>query len=257
MLEIILCTYPELDAALRNRTRDIINDYSPIKAYAEDKNGLEGLLRKPAAAGLVAVLSDRGKTADERRDMVLQIRARFSDAYIIYISESPYDDLLYLTNRNARLSAYLTRPPYEEEYARALSYIFEDYIRKTTGNDRFYTLVADKQTHTLLVDDIILFESRKQNKKTAMITRSRTIEFYKSLTDIENDLKGRFIRCHSGFLINTTHIRGVNFKDRTITLNGNITIPFSQKHRDDVSRIIGAVKDIVSHRGTENTEENL
>ena len=68
----------------------------------------------------------------------------------------------------------------------------------------------------------------------------KDLEFYESLTNIENELKanGHFLRCHSGFLVNTDHIRAIDSKEMRLILDDGSNIPYSQRQRRLVYQLL-------------------
>lgn len=72
---------------------------------------------------------------------------------------------------------------------------------------------------------------------------------YGKLNDIEH-MDSRFYRCHKGYLINLQHIKTIDKKNRTVTMQNDIVCPLS-------FRAIYKVQSKMDYWFTENSSNKL
>jgi hypothetical protein len=194
--------------------------------------------------GIVIVLLLTGVSSETpRRDTALRARARFPDAYIVYASAS-IDDLMILTNKNVKLSGFFHRSVTRAQFSEVILGVCAEHSGRPRAKapKRSYTVVVGKSMQVIAYDDILYFEC--VSKKVRIVTKGmaveKDLEFYESLTNIENEVKanGRFLRCHSGFLVNADHVRAINSKEMRLVLEDGSNIPFSQAKRGRVYQLI-------------------
>ena len=90
------------------------------------------------------------------------------------------------------------------------------------------------QTARCKMEDILYFES--QLKKTIVVTRQKTDEFYASLKDIYEELKDkRFFYCHKSILVNYDRVAEFHY-DKLVLDNGE-ELEISQAKRKEVRRL--------------------
>lgn len=71
--------------------------------------------------------------------------------------------------------------------------------------------------------DIYYFATSLSAHKIELKEKCGVYEFYSNLTDIEQQLDGRFFRCHRGYIINLQQIQTIDTNYRTVTMkNGSI-----------------------------------
>ncbi|SFB83392.1 LytR/AlgR family response regulator transcription factor [Butyrivibrio sp. YAB3001] len=91
------------------------------------------------------------------------------------------------------------------------------------------------QTVRCLLDDILYFESSL--KKTIIVTKTKTDEFYASLKDVYEELKDKsFFYCHKSILVNYNRVSEFYY-DRLV-LDNNEELEISQAKRKEVRKLI-------------------
>jgi len=120
-----------------------------------------------------------------------------------------------------------------EKVATCLSHINEHHSTQTTKNTTFSVPIGDK----LFVEDydnIFLFEVSATIHKVIMVAKKRQVEFYSSLSNIQDCLDGRFIRCSNSLIVNTDKIVEFDKKKRLIVLSNGDSCTVSARNMKSV-----------------------
>jgi DNA-binding LytR/AlgR family response regulator len=141
---------------------------------------------------------------------------------------------------------YLWPPFSKERVVEAIERLSTRRVRSRTSSTSI--VVSNREGNTVLpADDIIYCESVK--RVTHFVTAGGTLKMYMKLSEAEEKLTNRFIRCHQSFLVNFRYIRRVGKADMELT-NGAV-IPVSQRKR---RKVISALEEIdqseMVYRGT-------
>lgn len=152
-----------------------------------------------------------------------QIRARYEDAVILYITAH---EEYALDAFRVRAFHYLIKPLTEEKFLG----IFNEAVRavqRNADNRKAKAILVQKKGELISVEyrDIIYFE--KVGHKICLHGSDRNIDYYgnfsKLLAQIDRD---SFLQCHQGYIVNIDKIRG--FRDKTLFLEGNRQVPVSR-----------------------------
>jgi DNA-binding LytR/AlgR family response regulator len=132
---------------------------------------------------------------------------------------------------------YYLWPPFSKE--RVTKAIEQLSARKSRPHAPAMSIVVSGRAGDLVLpaDDIIYCESEK--RITYFYTADEKSKMYVKLSDVEEMLAGRFIRCHQSFLVNFSYIKRVGKADIELT-NGKF-IPISQRKRSKVLAAIEAL----------------
>lgn len=102
-------------------------------------------------------------------------------------------------------------------------------------NAEIFVYSKKGQTVRCKVEDILYFESHL--KKTVIVTRQKTDEFYSSLKDIFGALKDKhFFYCHKSILVNYDRVS--EFYYDKLVLENNKVVEISQAKRKEVRKMI-------------------
>lgn len=80
-------------------------------------------------------------------------------------------------------------------------------------------------------DDIYCFSTSPNAHKIELKEKCGVYEFFSNLTDIEQQLDTRFIRCHRGYIINLQHIQKIDPTNRTITMKNGSICHYSYRYK--------------------------
>ena len=76
---------------------------------------------------------------------------------------------------------------------------------------------------------ILYFEAR--DKKLELRMRDQELVFSGTLSQLEEELPGDFIRCHKSFLVNRRHIMSVDRSNSLIVLDNQMELPISRSYK--------------------------
>lgn len=131
--------------------------------------------------------------------------------------------------------------PFEEGFdqylGRKMAQIFEFIFRKRESQTFYHRFkVASSFCHEAIpYSSIHYFESC--NKKIILYSDHGTHEFYDSLSSMEEDLPGFFIRCHRSYIVNSIYIRGMGIGELSLILKDGSSIPISKKYSRRLAKV--------------------
>ena len=109
-------------------------------------------------------------------------------------------------------------------------------LTESRENNQYYPLkIADTIRHIPL-SQILYFEAIGRKHLIRMRMIDETLEFYGSLTAIEDELKDHFWRCHRGYLVNRTCIQQIHLKENFIELTNGEHCLLSRRAKLDMPK---------------------
>lgn len=106
---------------------------------------------------------------------------------------------------------------------------YSKYSSHHNQHNRNFTIQMIDKEFCIPYDDIIYFETSQTPHKILLHGVHKLVEFQAKLKDIEPTLDSRFVRCHRSYLVNKNHIKEINLKERTVTMNNGDTCFASAK----------------------------
>ena len=103
------------------------------------------------------------------------------------------------------------------------------YAEKKPKTEAFFKVETRQKTHYIPYHEIYYFEARE--KKIFLRIKQGEICFYNTLSRLEKQLSGHFLRCHKGYLVNCVHILSINWSQQMIELDGQIQLPLSKSYK--------------------------
>lgn len=117
-----------------------------------------------------------------------------------------------------------------------LEVVIDKILISLNRNGEMYIYRKKGQTVRCKLEDILYFESSL--KKTVIVTRHMTDEYYSPLKDIYEELKGkRFFYCHKSILVNYDRVAEFYY-DKLVLENGE-ELEISQAKRKEVRQMLG------------------
>ena len=119
---------------------------------------------------------------------------------------------------------------------------------RTIQEKRNYICFTNKKKDTIFYyDEIECIESRR--RKIIVHTEKGDYEFYGSLNQIEEDIKGpMFVRVHKSYLINLEKLREV--ERESVTLRSELKVPITRTYRQEFNKAYQ--KFVLMSKGDEN-----
>lgn len=168
-------------------------------------------------------------------DFVMRLREKNSDAYVVFMIDTP-DEVTLCVKPGTKPDGVLFRPPEIGRLAQCIVEIYRQLLTKDAQEDNgCLTIKAGAQYYKLSHRDIYFFEAR--NKKIAVRTAAQEILFYSNFETVLEKLPDYFFKCHKGYIVNTKHIRKIDFADMVIELTDQCMVPFSRSYKDKVKQL--------------------
>lgn len=153
-------------------------------------------------------------------ELAQKIRSLDPRGFIIFITA--HDDLATETFRyQLEAMDYVVKGDNDRLKRRIQSCLSNAESRITADiqdNTPYYSLKILDTVRHIPLHQILYFEAIGRKHLVLLRMLDETLEFYGSLTAIEEELGERFWRCHRGFLLNRQHIHQIHLKDNEIEL---------------------------------------
>ena len=111
---------------------------------------------------------------------------------------------------------YLLKPLDDKKFAEVMRRATEEVRHRMSQLDDALIVKSGAIMHKIAYDDIIYIES--SNKQSIFYTTDGKIRTYTTMNELEDTLKGRFFRCHRGYLVNLAHV--LTYEPGSITVTG-------------------------------------
>lgn len=171
-------------------------------------------------------------------ELAQRIRRVDPRGFIIFITA--HDDLAAETFRyQLEAMDYVVKGDHEHIIKRIQTCLAnaESRILAESGeNTQYYPLkILDTIRHIPLTK-ILYFEAIGRKHLILLRMVDESLEFYGSLGTIEDELGGRFWRCHRGFLVNREHVRQIHLKENTVELTNGEHCLLSRRAKAEVQK---------------------
>lgn len=163
-------------------------------------------------------------------ELVQYLRMSFQMAYLILIASMQISPVLYM-KPSIRAESLILKPFEERQAQEVLKEAFKELLKRKKTSDKRKNFVIDNQDGRIVIplEDILFFEAR--NKKIYANTEGEEYGFYGAVEQLEKSMKGNFIRCHRGFLVNVGKIKKILLSRNIVILEGDYEIPVSRTYR--------------------------
>ena len=148
------------------------------------------------------------------------LKSRYPETRLV-LTGAPPDDIEELFAMGALY--FLYKPLREGSMNRFASFLSSNAQEKAER----HLLLKEKQQQTVIPYSKILYIASDKRKISVHQPNGVCSEGYRKLDDAQEELVGRFVRCHQSFLVNMDYIRGIT--EESFQLVGDISVPISQK----------------------------
>lgn len=156
-------------------------------------------------------------------ELAQKIRCLDPRGFIVFITA--HDNLAAETFRyQLEAMDYVVKGDKDQMANRIQSCLSNAEIRisaETQEHAPYYSLKIIDTIRHIPLHQILYFEAIGRRHLILLRMLDETLEFYGSLTAIEEELGQRFWRCHRGFLVNREHIQQIRLKENTVILTNN------------------------------------
>ena len=91
------------------------------------------------------------------------------------------------------------------------------------GRNKVLNIINDKLLYRIPYNDIYYIEKELKSKKSIIITKFGKFHLFKSLSELEEELDGRFFRSHQSAIINIENVEKIDFENNVIIFNNDIS----------------------------------
>lgn len=165
-------------------------------------------------------------------DLGAEIKALDEDVVLIYVTaHEKYAVKAFSVRAFHYLLKPLTRASFEQVLDEGIKQV-EKLAGKRGGS---FVVKTKGEVARLKYGEIACFE--KVGHRIRIRTAERDYFYYGNFTGLLAQLEEEFfVQCHQGYIANISKIRA--FRDRTLFLNGGISLPVSRSYTDQVKRVL-------------------
>lgn len=162
--------------------------------------------------------------------MARQIRSMEGTKQPIIIFVTGYEKYVY-DAFDVGAFQYLLKPVDEQKFADVFRRAAEQAATNADQDKKVLMIQYGSTGKTIPLSDIYYMES--QNHKIAVHMKDGVLEYYAKMSDLEEELQGRFCRVHKGYLINLSYVDEYN-KTEVMLTNGDRLLISKYKYEDFV-----------------------
>lgn len=160
------------------------------------------------------------KTSINGIELAEKIRKYDPRGFIVFITT--HCEMSHLTFKyRVEAMDYIIKDDYKEVKNRIKECLLNAYSKYTSLNNnvqKIFTVEIEGRTISIEHDSILFFETSHTPHKIILHAKSRRVEFYSKLKDIEKELDDDFCRCHESFIVNKNNIEKINKTKRIISM---------------------------------------
>lgn len=149
-----------------------------------------------------------------------KIREYDPRGFIIFVTT--HAEMSYLTFKyKVEALDYIIKDNQQEIQSRVhqcLLNVNEKYSASGKDNHKTISIKLSDRQVVVEYDKILFFETSSSAHKVNLHCFDRQIEFYGHLSELEDQLDERFIRCHRSFLVNKNNINELNKQTKVIIM---------------------------------------
>lgn len=112
-----------------------------------------------------------------------------------------------------------------------LDSVVERLSAEQIETDAYFSVKIFNEVHHVPIADILYFETSSKTHRVFLHAKTKQLEFYGKLSEIEDRLGEAFIRSHRSYLVNQVYIRGVDFSRGHLTMANQGRCLMSRKMR--------------------------
>ena len=173
-------------------------------------------------------------------DLAMKIRAEWRVLFVIFVLENPAD-VSAVARPSIQVSGILFAPPEQTGLFKTIWEVYREYMRVYQSDQSRFVVKNGAENVFVNTGDICFFEAKA--KKIALKTLSQEISFYSNFDSVMEQLPDGFIRCHKGFVVNSHHVRSVNWRDMVLDMSDGSTLPVSRSYKQSVVEALPRIEE--------------
>lgn len=217
----------------------LIREYDmKIKITTNDPEKIIGELKLSDNTGIYFLDIDLQSTKNGIL-LAKEIREYDPRGFIIFVTSHSEMSFLTFQYKVEALDFILKDEPKQLQHR--ISECIEDahkkYKKITRGAGKTISIMRGSRKIILEYDNIMFFETSKNEHKLIVHTDNKSIEFFGKIKDIEKEVGDEFIRCHRAYLVNKKNIQEINHVEKLIRMKNKATCPISHRMLTKVKNI--------------------
>lgn len=193
-----------------------------IRSFSDASSFLRQVRTLPPDICFLDIILDKDRCngldlAEQLRGMAPRCRIIFLTSYLQYVTSS-FD---------VRPTYYILKSEFRERLPAALKLAIQCLSPAPPSS---ICLTVQRKQLTLATDSILYFE--RIQRETKVVCEDQVLLTRENLSSLADRLNDSFSRCHSGFLVNLTHV--ATMRSRFFYLNNGVKIPISRSKYADV-----------------------
>lgn len=243
MIPIYLCDdepqlVEKLKKIIQNQVAIFAFDMGPVCVSSNPHKLLETVRRQNERAIYFLDIDFPGY--ENGLELAVRLREHDPRGFIIFITA--HDDLAMETFRY-RLEAmdYIVKGDDNRLKSRiqaCLKSIDQRLCDESNEDGGFYTLKILDEVRHIPVNKILYFEAAGRNHQIFLHMEDEIISFYGSLQQLEEELGGKFWRCHRGYLVNLYRVSRIFVKTNEIELDNQERCLLSRRARLNIPEVL-------------------
>lgn len=153
-----------------------------------------------------------------------EIRKTDPRGYIVFISSHAEMSSLTFQYKVEALD-YIIKDKYvniKNRIHECLININEKHYNRTGPQKKDFVVKSQRKLISEAFENILFFEVSDNVHRVIMNSYDRSVEFYATIKEVQNNLDNRFYRCNSNCIVNKDHISEVDIKNKIILLKNGM-----------------------------------
>lgn len=223
-----------IDTQLNDSIALACEDDWDIESYSEISKYLTSLIKCDYVE-----LSCLDITQAGGADVAERYRSFHPDGMLVLISDNTVSPLVYM-KPGIMACSLLLKPVNSNDAKNCFCDVLKTYVEREQGarssNDKKFAITLKEGTSYYPYDRILYFEARE--KKLFLNTANSEIGFYGTLDSLIEELPPTFLRCHRGFIVNSSKIVKVMLSENTIYLTDDAFVPLSRGYKSAIKEAL-------------------
>lgn len=160
-----------------------------------------------------------------------QIRLLDPRGFIVFITT--HDELCPLTfEYKVEAMDYISKDDFKALSSRigdCLRNALNRYLSSANTIHKVFRIKIGNHIFSLPMEDVYYFESASSPHKVIAHLKTGMKEFYETIDNLEESADGRFRRCHRSYLVNSDHIKYINYRQQSIHFTNGKSCPISAR----------------------------
>lgn len=162
-------------------------------------------------------------------EVVKNARAKYPNMIILPIADGSIPPSIYV-QPDIMPYGLLWRPLSHKSCKLLIERVLSDVmINSVRKNDAIFTVKTKTTTYHIPYRSIYYFESK--NKRISLRTENNEIQFYYTLSKLEEEVPTYFFRCHHSFIVNSNYVISIDWTTMSVQMRDKITLPISRHYR--------------------------